>query len=88
MQHSTELEPVAPPASAPSCAVPVHVIGSAEDVEQVADELRCEGFDVSGSVSALDGLVHFGEIRPEIVVVSSGVEDAGAVDVVPAPAAS
>ncbi|NHC24067.1 response regulator transcription factor [Nocardioides sp. IC4_145] len=67
-----------------SYAVPVHVIGPAEDVEQVANELRCDGVEVSGSASALDGLVHFGEARPEVVVVSSAVADAGAVDVVTA----
>ena len=71
-------------AAAPTYAVPVQVIGPAEDADRVTQQLGCEGVEVRGFSSALDALVHFGETKPEVVVVASTVEGAAAAEVVTA----
>ncbi|MEV7428362.1 MULTISPECIES: response regulator transcription factor [unclassified Nocardioides] len=82
MRRSIEAVPGA--AAALAHGAPVQVIGPAEDADAVACALRGEGVEVSAFASALDALVHFGDARPDVVVVASGVEGAPAAEVVTA----
>ncbi|WP_435747191.1 winged helix-turn-helix transcriptional regulator [Nocardioides sp. SYSU DS0663] len=67
-----------------SRAVAVLLVGPAADTHEVGDQLRGEGIPVEAVPSGLDALVRLGALAPPVVVVSCGVEDVAAPDLVAA----